>query len=365
MHQLVAQCRDLVHITHSLEEKFPWTHTVGFLHRTVADFLQTQDVATLIAQRAGDYDARRSLCRAYLAQLKVPTTKSGNELTIFARSLAASIIYNAREIEIFHGRSEVEALDALNSVVLKLKGSQEGWSEVVGIPRCMSILHLATRCGMSCYVRSSIPVDKNQARPALLREALRRGIIVEEGSGFSEMDFNKIDLTMAEKLIQWGSSPNHLIPSRNATVWEDFLSEMQRSLAWGSNVWDMSRFLPSEVSKYQFMSKDCAYEICRLMIANGAVEKVKIGAAISTKALTEARVSAGILAEARIDAFIEADRAKGSEDFHVQALFEEFFTDQQTVSLMALFPKEERKSETYGGNSGFFSGVWAYLRPQG
>ncbi|KAK4214915.1 hypothetical protein QBC37DRAFT_472355 [Rhypophila decipiens] len=75
-HQLVAQCRDLVHISviTSLNGQTvhpPWSMSVSFLHRTVADFLTASEVHRMLISRSGDdFDPRGSICRSYLAQVK-------------------------------------------------------------------------------------------------------------------------------------------------------------------------------------------------------------------------------------------------------------------------------------------------------
>jgi len=192
--------------------------------------------------------------------------------------MVSSIMHYAQESELFHGSAELETLDELNKVVLGHQGLANGnrWAAVVEIPGRNSILHLATRCGMPDYVRSKIPMDKNHSRPALLREAIRRGILIDVQSAFSEVDYwqQTIDLTMAKKLIEWGSSPNHLLPGKSSTVWEDFLAELQKSFVQVDKVWDVFRFLRPQ----GFMLAECAFEVCRLLIANGAVETARYAA---------------------------------------------------------------------------------------
>ncbi|KAK3314328.1 hypothetical protein B0H66DRAFT_461305, partial [Apodospora peruviana] len=70
-HQLIAQCRDLVHVSKNPRRVRPWAYEVQFLHRTVADFLKTAEIHSLLVQRCGDdFDPRLSICRCLLVQLK-------------------------------------------------------------------------------------------------------------------------------------------------------------------------------------------------------------------------------------------------------------------------------------------------------
>ncbi len=70
-HQLIAQCRDLVHITPwSDGASAPFRYAAGFLHRTVADYFKTPGPEALLSERSGrDFDPRVSLCRSFVASL--------------------------------------------------------------------------------------------------------------------------------------------------------------------------------------------------------------------------------------------------------------------------------------------------------
>lgn len=70
--QLNARCRDLLQIVNIPDEADPFTPRVGFLHRTVLDFLRTKEVDQLLVSRAGDlFRPVSGLCKICLALCKI------------------------------------------------------------------------------------------------------------------------------------------------------------------------------------------------------------------------------------------------------------------------------------------------------
>ena len=67
-----ARCTDLVEIMTSEASQAVSSYTVEFLHRTVKDFLETEEIRNLLSKRSdADFDADGYLCQAYLAQIKL------------------------------------------------------------------------------------------------------------------------------------------------------------------------------------------------------------------------------------------------------------------------------------------------------
>ncbi|KAI0521650.1 hypothetical protein F5B22DRAFT_545879 [Xylaria bambusicola] len=105
-HQLIAQCKDLIYVQQHHDEPEFWCYEVGFLHRTVADYFRTKAMDKLLSNQAGsDFDPRRSLCRAGLAQLKTMTRWRGTTDADFDR---IEIVYeqvreSAQQYEVTNG----------------------------------------------------------------------------------------------------------------------------------------------------------------------------------------------------------------------------------------------------------------------
>ncbi|KAK5626750.1 hypothetical protein RRF57_002465 [Xylaria bambusicola] len=105
-HQLIARCKDLIYVQQHHDEPEFWCYEVGFLHRTVTDYFRTKAMDELLRSQAGcNFDPRRSLCRAGLAQLKAMTHWRGTTDADFDR---IQIVYeqvrvSAQEYEVMNG----------------------------------------------------------------------------------------------------------------------------------------------------------------------------------------------------------------------------------------------------------------------
>jgi hypothetical protein len=285
-HQLIAQCRDLVHITRlTPEAPIPFKYGVGFLHRTVADYFRTSGPEALLIKRSGQgFDPRLSLCRAFLAQFKVMVTGNAQIPSDASRNLlmgfAAGIVHFALQIELVSRRSEKKILDSLDAAILetclRLNDPPESWATITGITQCDSLLQLAARCGMSLYIRETA-LDDNTRGEALLA-SFKNPILVGE-NGMNMWPYDKLDLKVARELLEGGASPNRNIKSglgsdtELTTPWRHLIQILHDSFARGpANPWDMTRYIDPESSPrgYGVMSIPIAYSMCHLFLSNGA-----------------------------------------------------------------------------------------------
>ena len=128
-HQLIAQCRDLVHITPwSDGASAPFRYAAGFLHRTVADYFKTPGPEALLSERSGrDFDPRVSLCRSFVASLKHIFASGGvrkHNLDFVVEDLTAGVLRFALEIELVSRRAEKCLLDSLDAAIPELFGER-------------------------------------------------------------------------------------------------------------------------------------------------------------------------------------------------------------------------------------------------
>jgi hypothetical protein len=123
---LNARCKDLQEVnTDSTEGDNFLRYRVEFLHRTGRDFLMTKDVHNLLRSRApAKFDARVSLCRVLLAQIKVfplchlPFYSLRHRSYTSLGLLVPEMIHCALEVEIYNGISEIALLDELDRALL-------------------------------------------------------------------------------------------------------------------------------------------------------------------------------------------------------------------------------------------------------
>ncbi|KAF3765236.1 hypothetical protein M406DRAFT_259767, partial [Cryphonectria parasitica EP155] len=66
--QLIAQCKDMIHIAPDSHAPVLFGERVSFLHRTIVDYIHTEQTSAYLHQLAGDFDPRTLLFDAYLGQ---------------------------------------------------------------------------------------------------------------------------------------------------------------------------------------------------------------------------------------------------------------------------------------------------------
>jgi hypothetical protein len=281
-HQLIAQCRDLVHITSTLVGgPASFRHGVGFLHRTVADYLKTAGPEALLSERLGQhFDPRLSLCRSFLAQFKIILTgldkRQGAHLLL--QQLAAGIVHFAREMELVNRRSEKQIFDNLDAAVPKSL-----WASITGVRDCNSLLQLATRCGMSLYVRETALDERKQGEA--LCASLQTPISVSENKMHSN-SYGAPSFKMTQELLEAGASPNYNLifdqdtDASPTTPWREFMGALK---------YQVPQF-PRQGSEVNHCRGDVLksvplqwYSVCHLFLSKGAKVRKKDWAVFNVK----------------------------------------------------------------------------------
>ncbi|KAI3327824.1 hypothetical protein HD806DRAFT_335790 [Xylariaceae sp. AK1471] len=159
--QLIAQCRDLIYITPDPDAPVLFAERVGFLHRTVVDFLHTADVEEKLLRLAGDgFNPTNILLRACLGQAR--SLMHLHRLTYimaYLRQWILGTLYYAHEIEVSSGNAEVDALDELESIIKKAFSRWDfshAMECIFNMPEIASFLELACRCDLASYVSHKV-----------------------------------------------------------------------------------------------------------------------------------------------------------------------------------------------------------------
>ncbi len=299
--QLNAICRDLIHITKDPVEPSFSAVKVGFLHRTVMDFLRTSPMEKLLEKRSGErFDPNMSLCETYWAMYRVhPFASQCTVDSICKREhLIAGTLHYARELERQSERYTTCVLDDMNREI-----PPTVWQKVTRDSNCKSFFDVAVRFDLQLYVAMQLRQMEGEQIATLLRQSLRAELSVENDDAFEFTRTDQIGLPMLQCLLENGADPNaeldrtitacqdepldddnekqdfiddvgHDLLERDLSrsVWADYLMALQLRVTMQKHAmiqpdWDMNLYLqPKKPQKMLELS----FEACELLISSHA-----------------------------------------------------------------------------------------------
>ncbi|KAF2179614.1 hypothetical protein K469DRAFT_640898 [Zopfia rhizophila CBS 207.26] len=292
--QLNASCRDLLFISIDREEHTFQATTVGFLHRTVTDFLRTSQMDILLSTRSGtEFNPTSSLCKAHWAMFKAAPKDSIRKLFVetIPGEMVRRTLYYAREVEMQSGYSEIVILDDL----AKNLSQQTSWGDLVSGPYWDDLpddfLDLAVCLDLQLYVIEKTRKtreflgqitkglkgnnERNQMAK-VLRAALRRRLDIEGNGYFQFCMKNEIGLSMLQYLLEHSTDPDAMFfeaaGNDNVWIWGDFvkrLNQDHQKMGYIKEEWDMTKFLGQHANARRKLPSN-AFEACELMITHGA-----------------------------------------------------------------------------------------------
>lgn len=212
---LNARCMDLLEIDDVKQ------HSIVFLHRTAKDFLEREDVLTMIRQRAGpEYDITLSLARVSLAEMKLMPTFSRME------DLLASFLQYGRAMDVAAIPKYVELVDSLDDIGTKLfpermLDAHAHWTgalfDTKGTDDFADMLAFAVTADLLCYVDSTLrkqpSILQGPSRKPLLLSALlpRTKLGNHRLMAGDTIDSHGISVEMVQLLLECGANPNERI----------------------------------------------------------------------------------------------------------------------------------------------------------
>lgn len=163
--QLVAQCKDMIHISSDPKAHILCGEKVGFLYRTIVDFIQTDNVFKgLEALSGASFDPRILLFHANLGQTR--SLIHLHRLTYIRIHLTQWILgclFFAYEIEVTvpHQYASISTgLDELEGIIMRGFASwnfEHAMQTLLGKEGVTSFLELAAMCDMKAYVQQRYP----------------------------------------------------------------------------------------------------------------------------------------------------------------------------------------------------------------
>lgn len=186
--QLIAQCKDLIHISPEPDAPVLFGEKVGFLHRTVVDYIQTEEVSRKLLRLAGQgFEPRLVLLQANLGQLR--SLIHLHRLTYIRPRLEQWILgclYYAYLSEITTGVAVKTELDEIETMIgqhFSRWGIPHAMDVLFQNPDMTSFLDLACLCDLSLYVKHKVPVCTPAALGSLVPKWQSRTRITQ-ASGF-------------------------------------------------------------------------------------------------------------------------------------------------------------------------------------
>lgn len=167
--QLIAQCKDIIHVTPDKDAPLLFGEKVGFLHRTVFDFINTEETYRYLLKLAGpSFVPRKPLFRANLGQVKAmihlhPRTYIKPHL----HNWILGAVFYAYEMEVASAASthpsnnEINVgLDELDQIMTEQFATwnfQHAAKTLLKREDFISFFNLVAVCDLSSYVRYKQP----------------------------------------------------------------------------------------------------------------------------------------------------------------------------------------------------------------
>jgi len=241
--RLYGRCKGLLEVRKDPIGDENLSYQVHFLHRTVRDFVEMDDIRIELRRQVGLFDAEGTLAEASLALFQITPIK--NEY--FTKcgplyDLMDDACFWAGRKELKTGFSQIRILQRLDKTIRQykqrpffkpgnvIKGIKDSpgrmkWKEKGEF----SLVQFAASKGISSYVHHKIEglkwpeIEKDERTSNLLD-------CVILGGGFKSQYPRILNVSLAWHLLGQGASPNAESMSRPGTVWKNYAETFYQSL---------------------------------------------------------------------------------------------------------------------------------------
>jgi NACHT domain-containing protein len=332
-----ARCKDLLEVTEDVDRPSHSRYGIDFLHRTVLDFLKTEDIAKLLSSWASPgFSPHSSLCKAFLAHMKVvPLDQGPDDSESTLGKDICTIAIHAKEAEINNNEPEIVLLDEMDRTVSAIKG-QSWYSKFIKLSYSLNDeftnLQSKTQDYLDVMVQLRltlcVTVKLNDTPERLFRRSglplLLYGLVATRVANY-QPNYSKAQVfsairyapepEMVELLLQRGADPNEIVQLSHdidTTVWGFFLvRDLSSNSNPGFHMNTNDTELKTDVDPAIRSRKSSLYfKACELMIKHGALPQIHSGS--------------------------------------VKAIFDKCFTPKQSEELMDMFPKQPRSNDLLG-----------------
>ncbi|KAI1500184.1 hypothetical protein F5X99DRAFT_254274 [Biscogniauxia marginata] len=277
--RMLAQCMDLIHIKDPDEDTSKswmfFSNKVGFLHRTVSDFLQSGRIYNLLSSMAGaDFDSRPSLFLAYFAMFDLFTrftndtfksdVSSRGGILEFARQLLLGTLFYEKEMEAACGRADLPLMRRLDRHCQSYLGWKIFFPQKSDVPDSLESAAVAVDLELlveALLSNSPGPPHQHSQHAAMITQALTSQISIVQTGEFGVEFQDSVNLPMLRRLLKFGISPNTKASDKEDSVWGDYL---RRLILNGHDGVD-----PSPLT-YRDEQQEDHLRACRMLISYGA-----------------------------------------------------------------------------------------------
>lgn len=117
--RLIGRCKCLLEVTEDSSQDVPFRYRVEFLHRTVGDFMKTEDMQRMLHTWTGDtFNADLAICKSTMAEietLKIKLKYLERRSPLY--DLVEQLLHHAHEVELQTEKSPVELIDRVVSSI--------------------------------------------------------------------------------------------------------------------------------------------------------------------------------------------------------------------------------------------------------
>jgi hypothetical protein len=231
--RLDARTKGLLEISKRQVENSWLDERVGFLHRTVGDFLNKGDIKRQLLESAGVYfNPKVSLCHAFLAFIKsIPVPANFSTATTLESSIHELLRY-AYVLETETGAAQADVIDELERFLCSTHPATTGIKfnekhrllkvdrRLFPIAESNSVLELCVQHGLHIYLKMRLERDSSLVSSGSWSRSLLSHAFCSVGEASKH---GKIDPTaMVRLLLDYGADPN--ATDEKSTPWRMFLS---------------------------------------------------------------------------------------------------------------------------------------------
>jgi hypothetical protein len=231
---LNARCKGLLEIHYDEHWTFSFCYKIEFLHRTVKDYLESQDMKAVLKSLAPrGFNPATSLCRAYLALLKQLQPYEIKLYALYASTprpldfISQHILYYARKVEIELDRFHATFLRETAPLMIRKHKELEDWEEITQASLGADFLKWAVEARLVIYVERRLKEDPtlmlDEIERPLLSHALIRHLAERDVLPLTQL----IEPEMVRLLLSFGADPHQQCRPRkfSNTVWQEFVFE--------------------------------------------------------------------------------------------------------------------------------------------